>query len=53
MIDLKIKIARFKLEKLGVMNDNLWIMLIKPTTRKPYFCLNILIFKLKRFIIEQ
>lgn len=33
MIDLKIKIARFKLEKLGVMNDNLWIMLIKPTQR--------------------
>jgi len=33
MIDLNIKIARFKFKKLGETNYNLWIMLVKPTKR--------------------
>jgi|KNS7Surf_BmetaT_FD_contig_61_1141361_length_1219_multi_2_in_0_out_0_1 hypothetical protein len=33
MVDLKIKIARFKLKKLGETNYSLWIMLVKPIQR--------------------
>jgi len=38
-----IKIARFKLKKLGEINYILWIMLVNPITRKSYFCLNVII----------
>jgi len=33
MIDLNIKIARFKFKKLGEANYSLWIMLVKPIQR--------------------
>jgi hypothetical protein len=39
MINLNSKIAKFKFKKLGEIIYNLWIMLVKPTPRKSYFCL--------------
>jgi len=42
MVDLNIKIAKFKLKKLGEMNYSLWIMLVKPTPRKSYVCLHVI-----------
>jgi len=33
MVDLNIKIARFKFKKLGGINKSLWIMLVKPIHR--------------------
>jgi len=33
MIDLNIKIARFKFKKLGETDYSLWIMLVKPIQR--------------------
>jgi hypothetical protein len=42
MIDLNIKVARLKFKKLGERYNDLWIMLIKPTTRKSYNYLDII-----------
>jgi hypothetical protein len=43
IINLIIKIARFKFKKLGEVNYNLWIMLVKPTSRKSYLYLHVII----------